>query len=80
MTEGIIQEVISKERKDLKDFKDEIYDTQQRELCELFDKYLRNIQQELIERIKKEFQYCKPLLSLDKYTTLQKRLIGDNID
>ena len=74
MIEGIIQEVISKERQDLEEFKSEIYDTQQRELCDLFDKYLRNIQQELIEKIKQEYgetQHGIFIIRLEK-------LIGDN--
>ena len=67
MTEGIIQEVFKRyySRKFPDGFNDRIF---------------YQIQQELIKKIKQEFQYCKPLLSLDKYTTLQKRLIGDNND
>ena len=65
MTDGIIQQVFEKYT---------LYDLNNSNLS------LEDIKQELIEKIKREFQYCKPLLSLDKYTTLQKRLIGDSHD
>ena len=74
MTDGIIQEVF---KRLLQKYPYCGYD-QDVKLYTFKD--IQDSEKELIQKIKGEFQYCKPLLSLDKYTTLQKRLIGDNND